>query len=147
MLLPYTCNASSGGSFSSFYRGLIERKCDDFLGVTLGLDDTQLSGLFRMTFGTGPLEDFQNSLAWQCYRWTLPRFGASCLPRCGMFRQNYETVLHAIVQRRLKMWIYVEQLLSYIEGMRLSSESLIKIVPPSSFDREGKFLFFSLRLL
>lgn len=38
-------------------------KCDDVLGVTLGIDKTQLAGFIGRTFGPEPRDNFQKSLA------------------------------------------------------------------------------------
>lgn len=53
-LLSRTNNASGGGSTLLFYRELVEVKCDEDLEVPLRFDDSQLTGIFRRTFGPGP---------------------------------------------------------------------------------------------
>lgn len=46
------------------------RKCSDFLGMTLGADESELASLFRMTFRLRTMmENFQRYLVWQCYWW------------------------------------------------------------------------------
>lgn len=61
----------------------------------------QLTILFRMTFGPGPLDNFQKSLAWQRHQLALPvrdklaRHYTFCLPTCPRCEQNNETLLHA----------------------------------------------------
>lgn len=39
-------NAKDDSSPSSFYRGLMEAKCDNVLGKVLGFNEDQLAGLF-----------------------------------------------------------------------------------------------------
>lgn len=94
----------------AFNRSLVEVKCDDTPGETLGFDSDQLADLFQ-------------------------RIVLTTCPRC---ERNSETVLHVIVQcpKITDMCIYFEQLLSHREKLQLFSESIIKIFPPSSYGKE-----------
>ncbi|GAB1599396.1 hypothetical protein Ahia01_000216800, partial [Argonauta hians] len=148
-----TGNALSGSSTSFFYRELVQIGNNDVLGETLTVDDDQLAGLFRRTFGPGPMDNFQRSLAWQCYRGALPvrdklfrhgyqRYGQLC-PRCD--REN-ETVQHALITCPgvRDVWVYAEQLLSRMGAAALSTESIVKIDPPSHLCEEGRAVFVAL---
>jgi hypothetical protein len=145
-------NADGGSSTMEFYRGLVEGKSDDVLGETLGVDGKKLAALYRRTFGPGPMDNFQKSLAWQCYRGALPvrdklyRHGSAVTRTCPRCAQGDETVLHALVQCPCiaDLWSYVEQLLSRVGRIELSTESILKIDPPPSFGREGRAVFLCL---
>jgi hypothetical protein len=145
-------NAIGGSSTLAFYRGLVAGKSDDVLGETLGIDEEELAGLFRRTFSPGTMDNFQKSLAWQCYRKALPvrdklyRHGSAVRRSCPRCAQSDETVLHALVQcpSIADLWSFVEQLLSRVGWIRLSAESIVKIAPPPSFGREGQAIFLCL---
>ena len=137
----------------AFYRGLVEGRYDDDLGANLGVDEDYLTRLFQTTFGPGPMDNHQRSLAWQCYRGALPvrdklyRHGSrNTEPTCPRCRLNDETVLHALVQcpAICDLWAYVEQLLSRLGRIDLSTESIVNIVAPPSLQKEGKAVFLTL---
>ena len=98
------------------------------------------------------MDNFQMSLAWQCYRGALPvrdklyRNGSANSPTCPRCAQGDETVLHALVQcpSIADLWACVERLLSRVGRIRLSAESIVKIDPPPSFGREGRPVFLCL---
>lgn len=103
MICRYSGKVSGRGSTIAFYRRLVEEGCEDDLRMTLGLRYIQLESLFLRTFGLKTMDNFQNSLTWQCYRGALPvqdklaRHGqchTQTSPRCGLDR---ETIQHAIV--------------------------------------------------
>ncbi len=150
--LYQSSNTVSVASTQTLYRGLVLGKRDDVLGETLGADESELAGLFRRTFGPGTMDNFQKSLAWQCYRKALPvrdklhRHGSAVSRACPRCAQGDETVLHALVQCPdiANLWSYVEQLLSRMEQTRLSAESIVRIAPPPSFGREGQAVFLCL---
>jgi hypothetical protein len=145
-------NVDDGSSTMEFYRGLVVGKSDDVLGETLGIDGEKLAALYRRTFGPGPMDNFQKSLAWQCYRGALPvrdklhRHGSAVTRTCPRCAQSDETVLHALVQCACiaDLWSYVEQLLSRVGRIDLSTETILKIDPPPSFGREGRAVFLCL---
>ena len=145
-------HAVVGKTTPAFYRGLVEGMSDDGLGETLGVDEGCLSGLFWRTFRSGIMDNFQKSLAWQCYRGALPvrdklyRHGSANSRTCPRCDQGDETVLHAIVQCPCiaELWACVEQLLSRVGRVRLSAGSIVKIEPPPSFGREGRLVFLCL---
>lgn len=56
-------NAVASSSTLTFYRGLLEGKCDDILGRILGVNEDQLTNLFWRTFRSRPIDNFQRSLA------------------------------------------------------------------------------------
>lgn len=60
------------------------------------------------------MDNYQKSLAWQCYRGASPfRYGSSSTQTCLRCGQNSETNRHAIVQfpKISEQWVYVDQLL------------------------------------
>lgn len=59
-------------STKAFYSGLIKGRCDDDFGEILGMDEEYLDRFFRFTFRSRPMDNFQRSPAWQCYRGALP---------------------------------------------------------------------------
>lgn len=119
-------------------------KCKADLGETLSFNKYQLTGLYRKTFRPWPVNNFQRSLAWQSYygaslvRDKLARDGYSGQTNCPRFWQSNEIALHAIMQcsRISETWFYAENLLSCVERVRLSSESIIKNVSPPSHSKE-----------
>lgn len=154
----HTSSASIRSYTLFFYRGLVKGKCNDVLVETLGFDDIQLTHLFRRTFGSGPLDNFQKFLARQCYQGALlvhnklTRHDASCLPTCKSCEKNPESVLHAIVQcPRLcsardyrKCGLTSNRCYLVYDRLRRPSffESIIKDVPPTPLNPEGKIRFF-----
>ncbi|GAB1597330.1 hypothetical protein Ahia01_000009400 [Argonauta hians] len=148
-----TGNAVGGDPPTSvYYKGLVRHMSDDDLGERLGVSELQLSGLFRRTFGPGPMDNFQRSLAWQLYRGALPvrdklkRHGCAVTRICQRCMQAEETPLHALVQfpNISPLWIYVEQLLLRMGWVSLTTESIIRIMPPPSFCKEGRAAFLCL---
>ncbi|MCP3653585.1 MAG: zinc-binding domain-containing protein [Herbaspirillum sp.] len=141
-----------GSSTLAFYRGLVEGMSDDGLGAILGVDANSLSALFRRTFRSGTMDNFQKSLAWQCYRGALPvrdklyRHGSANNRTCPRCAQGDETVLHALVQCPCieSLWVCVEGLLSRMGQIRLTAGSIIRIEPPTSLGTEGRLVFLCL---
>ena len=149
-LISRVGNVGSMRSTLEFYSGMIVGKAEDVLGESLGADEGQLADLFRRTFGPKYLNNYQKSLAWQCYRSALPvrdklsRHGGRVSPICPRCEQDRETVLHAFVEcpKLADLITYVERVLSSIGRVQLSAESIIKIVPPPSFRGERLACFF-----
>lgn len=98
-------------SFASLLKGQCEggRSTSYFLASAtmfsgrLIFDDGQLTSLFRRALEVGPMDYYQNSLAWQCYQRTLPvrdklfRYRRSDTRTCPRRGQSNETVLPTIV--------------------------------------------------
>lgn len=98
---------------------------------------------------SGLLDNYQKSMARQCYRCALPvrdklsRYASSSSPTCPRCGQDSETVLCTIIQcqKISEFGIYVEHLLSHQRRVQLSNESIIKIVPSSSLNKEEQACF------
>lgn len=58
-----------------FYRWSVEVKSNDRLGEAIGFNEDKLTELFRKTFESKYLDNFQKTLAWQYYRSACPRSG------------------------------------------------------------------------
>lgn len=110
------------------YINLVVGKSDDVLGETLGVDEDELAGLFRRTFGpVTSMDNVQKSVAWQCYRGALPvrgklyRHRSAARPDCPKCAQSDEIVQQVLVQCPCiaDLWNYVEQLLMHLGRIRL----------------------------
>lgn len=94
-----TLRLVSGTFTLTFYTELVKED-----GETLGVREDQLTIPENFRPGTGPVDNFQNCLAWECYWEALPdrnklqRHGNAVSRVCPRCSQNDETVLHAFVQ-------------------------------------------------
>lgn len=113
---------------------------NDFLREAF--DGNQLINLLERTVRPVYMDNYQKSLVWQYYRSGLPvrdklstheSVVSPICPRCG---EGRETVKYIFV-----VCLELSRLLSAREGKQLSAESLIKIVPLPSLNRENKNLF------
>lgn len=149
MLIHKVGMAGSGCTTSVLYNGLIEFMRDDVLGEAVGLDKNWFANFFQRTFKPGCLDNYQKTLAWQCYRNTFPvhdklfQLEVFVAPACLRYGLDDETILHALVQcpELLNLIVYVEHILSHRGRAHLSAEPMIKIVPPSRVSKEGKACF------
>lgn len=123
-----------------------------FLGEILGVEEDQLVVLFQRTLELGAMDRFQKSPVWKCYRGILSvrdklyRRGSAVNRACLRFTLDDETVLQELFQcpNIADLWVYVEYLLSCVRRIRLSTESTVKIVQQTCFNRERKSVFICL---
>lgn len=102
--VPFRVNPEQLQHHIGFYKGLVEGRNDNDLGKNLAVDDEYLTSLFKTTFGSGPMDKHQRSLACSRYRNALPvqdklykngsRYMSPTYTKCG---QNDEINLYALV--------------------------------------------------
>lgn len=125
------------------YRSLVSRKCVNVLEESLSVEKNYVASLIQRTFRSGIIMDnFQMPLAWQSYQKKLPFRYKLCRQsrQTGLFEENDETVLNALVQYVGigDLSNYVELHLSPVGRICLSTESILMIALAPSFNQTSK---------
>lgn len=145
----YNCSSAKAS-----YRDLVESRSEDFLRRTCdATKNTRFNCLRPISFSPGAIDNHQRSLTWICYGESLPVWDMvyrhSCIntgptfPTCGLIDV---TVLHTFVQCPTisDLWAYKKPLLSCVERIQLSGETIINISPPFSSNRKCQAVFIVL---
>lgn len=114
-----------------FYRELMELKSDDVLKEASGVESNQLTALFRITFGPGPMDNFLIMLPGNSAGSRKALQTRKCCQTCPKYVLGEETVLHAFVLCPCitDLWNSIEQLLARIIRICLSAKSKARITP------------------